>query len=174
MTMSQRLKITLSDAVMAELRDAAARDGVPIARVAAERLSRTTPTDLGNDGDSISSLPALVDDDLIDDRHAPWIEPVMGDLGWRRRMWGSIAALYGRYSRQLAYLREGWWKDSSHVETLCALVVWRDWIDVAADDPRHELAFQAQLADFSHQLRQEGGSVTTTWKPGAPPPEWLE
>lgn len=97
----------------------------------------------------------------------------MGDLGWRRRMWGSIAALYGRYRRQLAYLREGWWKDSSHVETLCALVIWRSWIDAAAEDPRHQLAFQAQLADFSHQLRQEGGSVTPAWKPGAAPPEWL-
>jgi hypothetical protein len=106
--MSQRLKITLSDAVMAGLRDIAARDGVPIARVAAERLSQTTPDD--RTGDSVSSLPALIDDDLIDDRHAPWIEPVMGDLGWRRRMWGSIAALYGRYPRQLAYLRDGWWK----------------------------------------------------------------
>lgn len=172
--MSQRLKITLSDAVMAELRDAATRDGVPIARIAAERLSQTAPTDRSNDTDSVSSLPTLIDDDLIDDRHAPWIEPVMGDPGWRRRMWGSIAALYGRYPRQLAYLRNGWWKDSSHVEALCALVVWRDWIDLAAEDPRHELAFQAQLTDFSHQLRHEGGSVTTAWKPGAAPPEWLE
>jgi hypothetical protein len=172
MTMSQRLKITLSDAVMAELRGIAARDGVPIARVAAERLSRSAPTDQSDE--SASALPALIDDDLIDNRHAPWIEPVMGDLGWRRRMWGSIAALYGRYPRQLAYLREGWWKDSSHIESLCALVVWRDWIDVAAEDPRHELAFQAQLVDFSQQLRQEGGSVTTAWKPGAAPPEWLE
>jgi len=34
-----------------------------------------------------------------------------------------------------------------HVEVLCALVVWRDWIDQAADDPRHELAFHAQLSD---------------------------
>lgn len=84
------------------------------------------------------------------------------------------ALVYGRYPRQLAYLREGWWKDSSHVETLCALIVWRDWIDVAAEDPRHELAFQAQLTDFSQQLRQEGGSVTTAWKPGAAPPEWLK
>jgi hypothetical protein len=172
MTMSQRLKITLSDAVMAELRGVAARDGVPIARVAAQRLSQTPPSNRSDDG--TSPLPALIDDDLSDDRHAPWIEPVMGDLGWHRRMWGSIAALYGRYPRQLAHLREGWWKDASHVETLCALVVWRDWIDVAAEDPRHELAFQAQLTDFSHQLRQEGGSVTTAWKPGAAPPEWLE
>jgi hypothetical protein len=172
MTMSQQLKITLSDAVMAELRGIAARDGVPIARVAAERLSRMTPADQSSE--AATAMPALIDDDLIDDRHAPWIEPVMGDIRWRRRMWGSIAALYGRYPNQLAYLREGWWQDSSHVETLCALVVWRDWIDVAAEDPRHELAFQAQLTDYSQQLRQEGGSVTTAWKPGAPPPEWLD
>jgi hypothetical protein len=171
MTMSQRLKITLSDAAMAELRGVAARDGVPIARVAAERLSQTSPTARSSDG--TSHLPALIDDDLADDRHAPWIEPVMGDLEWRRRMWGSIAALHGRYPRHLSHLREGWWKDSSHVETLCALVVWRDWIDVAAEDPRHELAFQAQLSDFSHQFRQEGGGVTTAWKPSALPPEWL-
>jgi hypothetical protein len=95
--MSQRLKITLSDAVMAELRGVAARDGVPIARVAAERVAQTTPSDRSDDG--ISPLPALIDDDLIDDRHAPWIEPVMGDVEWRRYMWGSIAALYGRYPR---------------------------------------------------------------------------
>ncbi len=60
-----------------------------------------------------------------------------------------------------------------HVEALCAAAVWRNWIDVATEAPRHELAFQAQFADFSHQLRQEGGSVTTAWKPGAAPPEWL-
>jgi hypothetical protein len=41
-----------------------------------------------------------------------------------------------------------------------------------ADDPRHELAFQAQLIDYSLQLRQEGGSVTDASKPGAPPIEW--
>lgn len=40
---------------------------------------------------------------------------------------------------------DGWWEDSSHLETLCALVVWRDWIDQVADDPRHELAFHVQL-----------------------------
>lgn len=171
--MSQRLKITLSDAVMAELRGAAARDGVPVARIAAERLSQINPTDRSSDSDTGGSVPAPIDDNLVDDRHAPWIEPVMGDRGWRERTWGSIAALHGRYPRQLAYLRDGWWKDSTHVETLCALVVWRDWIDVAAEDPRHELAFQAQLIDYSLQLRQEGGGVTTAWKPSAAPPEWI-
>src|ERR1700733_5627516 len=172
MTMSQRLKITLPDAVMAELRAMAARDGVPIARVAAERIAGEIRN--GSRTDDTSQLPTLLDDDALDDRHAPWIEPVMGDLIWRQRMWGSIAALHGRYPRALAHLQEGWWKDAAQVESLCALVVWRDWIDVAANDPRHELAFQAQLTDLSLQLRQEGGGVTTAWKPGAAPPEWLD
>jgi hypothetical protein len=170
--MSQRLKITLSDAVMAELRSIAARDGVPVARIAAERIARVEPVNGSTDSTALSPTLIEDDDDLPADKHAPWIEPVMGDVGWRRRTWGSIVALHGRYPRQLAYLKEGWWKDSSHLETLAALVVWRDWIDVAADDPRHELAFQAQLADYSRELRQEGGGVTRAWKPGAPPNEW--
>ncbi len=96
----------------------------------------------------------------------------MGDPTWRRRMWGSIVALHGRYPQALAHLKDGWWEYSSHVEILCALVIWRDWIDTAADDPRHELAFQAQLADYAHALRQEGGSITSAWQPGAPPDDW--
>jgi hypothetical protein len=67
MTMSQRLKITLSDAVMAELRSLAAHDAVPIARVAAERLSKTTPADHSHD--NASALPTLIDDDLMSSRH---------------------------------------------------------------------------------------------------------
>ena len=171
--MSQRLKITLSDAAMDELRHRAERAGEPVARIAAQMVSR--PAEHNPDANSVpASTPAAIeDDDLSVDRHAPWIEPVMGDPAWRRRMWGSIVALHGRYPQALAHLKDGWWEDSSHVETLCALVVWRDWIDVAADDPRHELAFQAQLADYGQVLRQEGGSVTSAWKPGAPPMAWI-
>jgi len=68
--------------------------------------------------------------------------------------------------------RGKWWDDASHVETLCALVVWRDWIDQLAGDPRYELAFQAQLADYGRALPQEGGSLTSGWIPGAPPDAW--
>jgi hypothetical protein len=107
------------------------------------------------------------------DRRAPWIEPFYDQQGWRTQMWGSIVALYGRYPRALQHLKDGWWEDASHVETLCALVVWRDWINQEADDPRHELAFQAQLADYERELRQEGGGVTQVWEPGAPPDEWV-
>ena len=170
--MSQRLKITLSDTAMTELKRRAARAGEPVARIAAQMVSQVA--EHNPDAERVAaSTPAVIDDDDLDvDRHAPWIESVMGDPAWRRRMWGSIVALHGRYPQALAHLKDGWWEDSSHVETLCALVVWRDWIDVAADDPRFELAFHAHLADYGNALRQEGGSVTSAWTPGVPPDEW--
>ncbi len=70
-------------------------------------------------------------------------------------------------------MQEGWWKRESHVETLCALAVWRQWIDDAASDPREELAFQWQIDDFADKLRRAGGGVTNAWEPGAPPAEWV-
>jgi len=171
--MTQRLKITISDTEMAELQRRGELEGVPVARVAAAYVGQRVGDEPWRDTPA-STGPALIDEhDLGADRCAPWIEPVAGDAAWRREMWGSIVALHGRYPRALAYLREGWWKDSSHVETLCAFVVWRDWIDAAADDPRHELAFQLQLAEFSLKLRQEGGGITNAWTPGAPPTDWL-
>jgi hypothetical protein len=106
------------------------------------------------------------------DRRAPWIEPFYDRQEWRSIMWGSIVALHGRYPRALEHLKDGWWEDAAHVETLCALVIWRDWINQEADDPRYELAFQAQLADYGRELRQESGGVTRAWVPGAPPDEW--
>jgi hypothetical protein len=117
------------------------RAGEPVARIAAQMVSQLAGRNLDADRPAASTPAAIEDDDLDVDRHAPWIEPVMGDPVWRRRMWGAIVALHGRYPQALAHLKDGWWEDSTHVETLCALVVWRDWIDVAADDPRFELAF---------------------------------
>jgi hypothetical protein len=78
---------------------------------------------------------------------------------------GLDLAHRGRYPHELGHLKDGWWTDAAHVEVLCALVVWRDWIDQAADDPRHELAFHAQLSDYGRELRQEGGGVTRAWYP---------
>jgi ATP-dependent exoDNAse (exonuclease V) alpha subunit len=45
-------------------------------------------------------------------------------------------------------------------------------ITPSAEDPREELAFQHQLADYAQQLRQQGGGVTKAWKPDATPAEW--
>ena len=87
-------------------------------------------------------------------------------------MWGDICSLYERYPKALAYLKDGWWKDSSHVEMLCAFVIWRATIDVYGANPREELDFQAELLSYGHVLRQEGGGVSTAWKPGPQPPEW--
>jgi hypothetical protein len=169
--MSYRMKITLSDTAMAELERRAGDVGEPVARVAA-RIVVAQITENGSATRSTSAASTYDDTEADLDRHAPWIEPVMGDPAWRRQMWGSIVALYGRYPHALAHLKDKWWDDASHVETLCALVVWRDWIDQLADDPRYELAFQAQLADYGRALRQEGGSVTSAWVPGAPPDGW--
>jgi hypothetical protein len=87
-------------------------------------------------------------------------------------MWDQIVALHGRYPRALAALKDEWWTDEEHTETLCALAVWRSELDDAGQDPREELAFHTQLAGHAHTLRQEGGGVTKTWKPGTPPEGW--
>lgn len=57
-------------------------------------------------------------------------------------------------------------------ETLCALAVWRATIDEMGRDPREELAFQHQLSDYAHTLRQQGAGAAQTWKPGPPPEDW--
>jgi hypothetical protein len=171
--MSYRMKITLPDPIMAQLEELATSNGEPVSRVAARMVCNEIAGGYAAMNEH-AQTPTLTEDAGPDlDRRAPWIEPVIGDWEWRSQMWGAIVSLHGRYPRELGHLKDGWWNDAAHVETLCALVVWRDWIDTAADDPRHELAFQAQLIDYSRELRQEGGGVTRAWKPSAPPAEWL-
>jgi hypothetical protein len=170
--MSYRMKITLPDPTMTQLEALAEQRGEPASRIAAQMICAgiADGKDPQREHSSISmSSPAENPDP---DRRAPWIEPFLGDPEWRSHMRGSIVALHGRYPHELAHLKDGWWTDAAHVEVLCALVVWRDWIDQAADDPRHELAFHAQLSHYSRELRQEGGGVTRAWIPGAPPDEW--
>jgi|SRR5271166_523908 len=170
--MSYRLKVTLPDPTLDGLRAMARQQGEPVARLAARIISdglavaNKAEKSRSLDGATSTSQPS------DSDRRAAWLEPYFEGHEWRSNMWGAIVALCGRYPRAFAHLRDGWWRDTSHVETLSALVVWRDWIDQAADDPRHELAFQAQLADYSNVLRQEGGSVSSIWRPSAPPDEW--
>ncbi|MGA9314192.1 MAG: recombinase family protein [Solirubrobacteraceae bacterium] len=60
-------------------------------------------------------------DEPDQDRRTPWIEPYYDQQQWQALMWGSIVALYGRYPKALEHLKEGWWEDAAHVETLCAL-----------------------------------------------------
>jgi hypothetical protein len=114
-------------------------------------------------------------DRLTDDPPAGDVVRLVNSDEWRLRvgeMWGQIVALHGRYPRALANLKDQWWTDEQHTEMLCALATWRAEIDDAGLDPRDELAFQTQLNDYAHTLHQEGGGVTKTWTPGAPPNEW--
>jgi hypothetical protein len=106
------------------------------------------------------------------EQRAPWLAPYGGDHRWSRDMWGAIVALHGRYPGHLEALKDGWWMDEAHAETLCALVLWRAAIDDDGEDPREELAFQAQLGNYAQTLRQQGGGVAKAWTPGAPPPDW--
>jgi hypothetical protein len=169
--MSHRMKITLPDSTLAGLRAAAKDCGEPMARVATRLIS---------DGLAAGTRapeppphePAAPRPDPGPDRRAAWLEPFDDAQDWRRDMWGAIVALHGRYPRQLGHLKDGWWDHTAHVETLCALVVWRDWIDQTGDDPREELLFHAQLEDYDRALMQEGGGASAAWQPDAPPNSW--
>jgi len=175
--MSRRLKITLPDTLASQLDELAANTGEPAARLAGQMV-RHGIAEAAASGQvhPVRARPVPVahgaPEEEESDRRPPWLEPYGGDAEWRSWMWGGIVALYGRYLTALAELKDGWWKSEAHVETLCALVVWRQWIDDAGRDPREELAFQVQLSDYGLALRQEGGGVTRAWKPGAAPDEW--
>ncbi len=170
--MSQRFQIVLSDPVATQLRELAQGAGEPPSTLAAQ-LVRGAVADAAREGRvrrlRVPGAPSVRAAQV----RPRWFEPYGGDPAWRQRMWGAIVALRGRYPRLLDALKDGWWRDEVHTEILCALAVWREEIDEAGENPREELAFHRQLADYAQTLRQLGGSVTQAWKPGAPPPEWL-
>jgi len=169
--MSHRLQIVLQDPAAAQLQELAAAAQEPPSTVAAQ---------LVRDGLARASQTARVRPmrasrlSLATARaeRPSWLQPYGGDAAWSEQMWGAIVALRGRYARLLEPLKDGWWHDATDTETLCALAVWRAEIDDAGSDPREELAFQAQLAEFSRALREKGGGVSRTWVPGPPPPSW--
>jgi CopG-like RHH_1 or ribbon-helix-helix domain, RHH_5 len=176
--MSRRLKITLPDALATQLDELAANAGEPVARLAAQMVRQgIAEADTSEHVPAAHDQPAPVVLDTYNgdesEQRAPWLEPYGGDREWRSWMWGGIVALHGRYPTALADLKDGWWESEAHVETLCALVVWRQLIDDTCRDPREELTFQVSLSDYGHTLRQEGGSVTRAWIPGAPPEGWV-
>jgi hypothetical protein len=171
--MSRRLKITLPESIVGQLEDLAASTREPVARVGAQLIRQALS------GPSGSATPPTKRTALLDppgtglDERAPWLEPYGGDRQWRVEMWGSVVALHGRYPYALEALQEGWWESYALTEMLCALALWRQWIDDSGRDPREELQFHIHLAEFTHVLRQEGGGgVTNQWTPGAPPRGW--
>jgi hypothetical protein len=170
--MSRKIQIVLPDPQADQLAELAANAGEPQSTLAG-LLVRNGIAQAVNDGKvrPLKQAPIAVG---RGGERARWLEPYGGDPDWRAEMWGAIVALHGRYPRALANLKDGWWTDEQHTETLCALAVWRTEIDDAGADPREELAVQTQLNDYAHTLRQDGGGVTKAWKPGAPPPEWTQ
>ncbi|MFZ1154083.1 MAG: hypothetical protein WAN93_04180 [Solirubrobacteraceae bacterium] len=171
--MSQRRQIVLADPVDLQLRELAAAADTPPSTLAAQLVTGGV-AQAANDGKVRPLRPAHVLVGTKGSDRAPWLQPYGGDPDWSKQMWGAIVALHGRYPTQLEKLKEEWWKDESQTETLCALAVWRAELDDSGQDPREELAFQNQLADYAQVLRQQGGGVTKTWTPGGPPPEWAE
>jgi len=176
--MSRRLKITLPDGLAAQLDELAAHTGEPVARLAGQMVREgIAEAAAGEHIRPPRAKPVPVVPDALEneepDQRAPWLEPYGGDREWRSWMWGGIVALHGRYPTALAGLKHGWWESEAHVETLCAIVVWRQLIEDTCRDPREELAFQVNLMDYGETLRHEGGSVTDAWKPGAPPDGWF-
>lgn len=169
--MSHKVQVVLPDPVATQLRELAGAAGEPPSTLAAH-LIRQGIAKAAKDGKvrALRQAPVIVGGKAGE--RARWLEPYGGDSGWRAEMWGQIVALHGRYPRTLSYLKDEWWTDEAHTETLCALAVWRSELDDGGVDPREELAFHAQLADYAQALRQEGGGVTKAWKPGAPPEGW--
>lgn len=169
--MSHRLQVVLPDPVATQLHELAAGSGEPPSTLASQ-LVRKGVAEAASDGRVRPIRTAAASLRHKGSERARWLEPYGGDAGWRQAMWGAIVALHGRYPRYLETLKEGWWTDEAHTETLCALAVWRAEIDDTGEDPREELYFQARLAVFADTLRQLGGGVTKAWRPGAPPSGW--
>lgn len=169
--MSRKVQVVLPDPVATQLQELAGAAGEPLSTLAAQ-LIRHGVAQAAKDGKvrPLRQPPVIVGGKGGD--RARWLEPYGGDTAWRAEMWGQIVALHGRYPHILAYLKDEWWADEAHIETLCALAVWRSELDDGGVDPREELAFHAQLTDYSQALRQEGGGVSKAWKPGAPPQGW--
>lgn len=169
--MSRKYQVVLPNPIADQLEELAAGAGEPPSTLAGQ-LVRHGVAQAASDGKVRPLRQALVIIASKSGQRARWLEPWGGDTRWRAEMWGQIVALHGRYPRALAALKDEWWTDDAHTETLSALAVWRSELDDAGVDPREELAFHTQLGDYAHTLRQEGGGVTKTWKPGAPPAEW--
>jgi len=167
---SRRIQIVLPDPAADLLIEYSAAQGTPPSTFAAQ-LVRERLQDLSS-GPSVTTRPRASLQARNCAQRPTWLEPYGGSRAWRAETWGAIVALHARYPRSLGALKDGWWDDQAHVETLCALAAWRAQIDARGQEPREEFAFHAQLADYADVLKAEGGGVEHTWHPGAPPAGW--
>jgi hypothetical protein len=168
--MSGRIQIVLPHPLLQQLQTLAAAAGQPPSTLAAQMVAYNISQAIHDE----TPPPAHPKPNLAagESERPPWLEPYGGSDQWRSEMWAHTVSLHARYPRQLAHLKHDWWKDEAHLEIICALATWRAELDEHATDPREELTFHAQLTDYAQTLRQEGGGITKTWKPGAPPQDW--
>ncbi|MHB1569363.1 MAG: hypothetical protein ACYC0H_09175 [Solirubrobacteraceae bacterium] len=169
---SKAIKVTLADSALEQLAELAEQVGQPSASLAGQMIRHCIAHALSEDKLPTRPLTAAPRRPQRQQRPA-WLEPYGGDTDWRKEIWGQVFALHARYPRLLAHLKDGWWNDEAHLEILSALACWRADLDEHATDPREELTFHAQLADYAQTLRAQGGGVTKTWKPGVPPEDWI-
>src|SRR5450759_5821892 len=104
-------------------------------------MVRSGVAEASRDGKVRSLRPAPILAAHKGGQRARWLEPYGGDNGWRQEMWGAIVALHGRYPRHLENLKDRWWTDEAHTETLCALAVWRAEIDDKGENPREAVSY---------------------------------
>lgn len=171
--MSRKIQIVLPGPIADQLQELAATTQEPQATLAA-LLVRNGLAQAANDGKvrPLKQTPPTTTNSSNNGGRAPWLEPYGGSKTWRQQTWGAIVALHGRYPQALAHLKDQWWTNDQHTETLSALAIWRTEIDDNSQDPRDELAFQTQLNDYTHTLQQQNTGTTNTWTPGAPPDDW--
>lgn len=169
--MSGRIQIVLPDPLLEQLHMLAATADQPSSTLAAQMVAHAISQASGNGASPTPPKPKIQPGES---ERPTWLEPYGGSDQWRSQTWAQIVSLHARYPRHLTYLKDGWWQDEAHLEILSALATWRADLDQHATDPREELTFHAQLADYAQTLRVEGSSTTKTWKPGAPPRDWIE
>ncbi|HTX06969.1 MAG TPA: hypothetical protein VME22_00075 [Solirubrobacteraceae bacterium] len=139
--MSYRLQVTIADDIANQLERRAQTAGQPASRVAATLINLALADHAGKRNATTPSSPRQM--------RPPWLEPHDPDERriWRGELWLAVLALCARYPRELQRLESGWWRTTSRIEQLAALDAWRFRIDQTGQDPREELAFQAQLAE---------------------------
>jgi hypothetical protein len=174
---TRRLKITLPESVALRLDELARSAGEPPAKIAAHmvrqgiadaettRAIQERPPASGSDQDQTPHTPS-------EKRRPEWLEPYGGSREWRGLMWGAIVGLAMRYPEALSSLKDGWWQNAAHLETLSALAVWRQSIDDSGGDPREEIAFHIHLNRYGASLSEIGVPLGPRWVPGAPPVDW--
>jgi hypothetical protein len=172
--MSRKYQVTLPGPVSEQLEQLAAGAEQPPSTLAGQFVQSEVARAAADGRVSPLHRPPPTAGAVAGGERSRWLEPYGGNADWRADMWGQLVALHGRFPKALGGLQEGWFAENELLETMCALAVWRAELDDADGDPREELAFQLQLRELAHVLRQAGGGVTKAWKPGALPVDWSD